>query len=355
MRKMNILIKNGRIWDGERFFCGDVFVEDGRIAKIAEKIDEPAFFVIDAEGMIVSAGLVDLHMHMQGVSADTIGIPVEASSFPFGVTAVADGGAEQGDEALLKTLQVKNMVFPVARIIEDRLDEEETDQRVARYGEYTAGVKLYLDDGSKNISTGAALQQVCDYAAKRGLRVMVHCNGSPISMDEIMDTLRPGDILTHIYHGGKNSAAADDFACLRKGREKGIVLDAGFAAHVHTDMKVLADALAAGVYPDTISTDITCYSAFMRGGRYGLTMCMSMARAAGMPEEEIFKAVTTAPAKALGKAWGRLYEGGVADIAVLAWEKDGFDLTDHAGNRLQSPVGYRCKFTVVDGKIVFKD
>lgn len=355
MRKMNILIKNGRIWNGEKFFFADVFVEDGRIVKIADKIDEPAFFEFDAAGMTVSAGLVDIHGHFQGISGDSIGISAEMSNFPFGVTAAADCGAELGDETLLKALLVKNAVFPVAKIAEDRLDEAVTDERVARYGKYTAGVKLYLDDGSVNISTGESLRQVCDYAVKRGLKVMVHCNGSPISMAEIIDTLRPGDILTHIYHGGKNSAAEDGFECLRAGREKGIVLDAGFAAHVHTDMKVFAAALAAGAYPDTISTDITCYSAFMRGGRYGLTMCMSMARAAGMPEEEIFKAVTTAPAKALGKNWGRLKEGGVADIAVLAWENEGFDLTDNAGHHLQSKEGYRCKLTVADGKIVFKD
>lgn len=355
MRKMNILIKNGRIWDGERFFFGDILVQDGRIAKIADKITEETFFVFDAAGMTVLPGLVDIHGHFQGVSGNSIGISAEMSNFPFGVTAACDAGGELGDEKLLDSLLVKNGVFPVAKITADRLDEAVTDERLARYGKRAMGVKLYLDAGSVNISTGAALRQVCDYAGKRGLRVMVHCNGSPIPMAEIMDTLRPGDILTHIYHGGENSAAEDDFECLRRGREKGIVLDAGFAAHVHTDFRVFAAALRAGAYPDTISTDITCYSAFMRGGRYGMTVCMSMARAAGMPEEEIFRSVTTSAAKAVGMPWGRLQEGGIADIAVLAWENEGFDLTDNEGNRLTSKKGYRCKLTVADGKIVFKD
>jgi len=73
------------------------------------------------------------------------------------------------------------------------------------------------------------------------------------------------------------------------------------------------------------------------------------------PEEAIFRAVTTCAAKAVGMPWGRLYEGGCADIAVLEYTNEGFNLTDTAGNRRKSKHGYRCKLTAADGKIVFKD
>ena len=88
-----------------------------------------------------------------------------------------------------------------------------------------------------------------------------------------------------------------------------------------------------------------------------MTMCMSMARHLGMGEEEILRAVTSSPAKALGKAekWGTLREGGVADIAVIALAKDGFSLADAAGNHIESKDGYRCVLTVSDGQIVYKD
>lgn len=298
---------------------------------------------------------MDIHAHFQGISEDSIGISAEMSCFPFGVTAACDAGAALGDERYLGGLLVKNMVFPVARIIDDQLDEKATEERLRRYGDRVAGIKLYLDAGSKNVDTGRPLEQVCAFAERRGLRVCVHINGTPISMGEVVAVLRAGDILTHVYHGGKNTAAEDGYECLRKAREKGIVVDAGFAAHVHTDLEIFYDAIAKGVYPDTLSTDITCLSAFRRGGRYGMTMCMSMARDAGMPETEIFRAVTTSAAKAVGMPWGRLYEGGPADLAVLEYADEGFDLTDTAGNRRKSGQGYRCKLTVADGKIVFKD
>ena len=351
---MRFLIKNGRVWDGEKFFFADVVTEDGVVSKIVENFSGTADFVYDAAGKIVSAGLVDIHAHFQGVSEDSIGISAEMSCLPFGVTAACDAGAALGDEKYLQGLLVKNAVFPVARILEDKLDEISTEARIARYGHKVAGIKLYLDAGSKNIDTGAPLRQVCDFAQKRGLKVCVHINGTPISMAEAVEILRPGDILTHAFHGGKNTAAEDGYACLKKAKEKGIVVDAGFAGTVHTDLQIFYDAVAAGVYPDTLSTDITCFSAFRRGGRYGMTMCMNLARDAGMPEEEIFRSVTTAAAKAVGMPWGRLYEGGAADLAVFAVTDEGFDLTDEAGNHRKSAEGYRCVLTILDGKLVYR-
>jgi predicted amidohydrolase len=149
----------------------------------------------------------------------------------------------------------------------------------------------------------------------------------------------------------------DDFACVKKAKEKGVIIDAGFAGHVHTDFSILQKAADAGVFPDTISTDITKLSAYVRGGRYGMTMCMSMARTVGMSEEAIFKAVTSTPAAALGKMedWGCLKEGGAADIAVLKYGKEGFCLIDRNGNRMESETGYRCVLTIADGQIIYKD
>ena len=88
-----------------------------------------------------------------------------------------------------------------------------------------------------------------------------------------------------------------------------------------------------------------------------MTTCMSMAKEAGMDEEELFRAVTSAPAKILGKEgeWGALQVGKTADLAVFDYSNESFDLTDKAGNRFSSEKGYRCVLTVADGQIVYKD
>lgn len=87
-----------------------------------------------------------------------------------------------------------------------------------------------------------------------------------------------------------------------------------------------------------------------------MTMCMSISKALGLGEEDIFKAVTSSPAAAFGKEreWGYLKVGGKAAIAVLEYTDEGFDMTDKAGNHISSTHGYRCVLTLSDGQIVYR-
>ena len=352
---MSILIKNGRIWDGDRFFSGDILTEDGKIAEIAPHIDAGAKYIFDAQGKTVTAGLVDAHLHIHGISSDSFGMSSEMACLPFGVTAACDAGGNRGSRMLLQRSAVKAVVFADSVIANNHLNTTATRRNLALYGDKAIGIKLFYDGGGKKVWDMTPLREVCAFARSLGVKVMVHCNHSPTSMLSIVETLAPGDILSHVYHGGVHDCTEDDFAAFRLAKEKGVVMDAAFAGHVHTDFGVLRAAIAAGHLPDTISTDLTKNSAYKRGGRYGLPMCMSMARTAGMDEEAIFRAVTTAPAKALGQPWGKLEVGGIADIAVLEYTSESFSLTDSAGNSLESPMGYRCKLTVADGVVLFRD
>ena len=184
----------------------------------------------------------------------------------------------------------------------------------------------------------------------------MHCSNPPVSMAELLECLAEGDLLTHAFHGGNNNASEDNFESMKQAQARGVIIDTGFAAYVHTDFAVFQGGIRAGMIPNTVSTDITKSSAYIRGGRYGLTMCMSMARHMGMGEEEIFRAVTSNAARALGKEteWGYLQVGRRADIAVLDDTDEGFSLTDKAGNFIESNRGYRCVLTVSDGQILYK-
>ena len=207
---MNVLIKNGRIWDGEKFFFGDILTDDSKILKIAEHIDAEARFTFDVAGKIVSAGLVDIHVHMRGISSDNYGISTDLSCIPFGVTTACDGGGLQGDEALLTSFTVKSMTFASAVIENNNLNVAATEARFRDYGSRALGLKLFFDTSSKHIVDITPLQQVCDLATKLGCKVLVHCAHSPTTMEDVVRTLRPGDILTHIYHGNENICADND-------------------------------------------------------------------------------------------------------------------------------------------------
>ncbi len=349
-----ILIKNGRIWDGEKFFFADVLTDGKIVSKIKKNISDNADFIFDATGKTVSAGLVDIHVHMKGIAPEEFGIEPHVSSFAFGVTAVNDAGSTQGDKALLDSFSVKSTVFVGVEIKENHAQFSNTENLLVKYGDRAIGLKVYFDKTISEIYDISPLQEICEYAKNHKLKVMVHCSNSPTSMEEIVNTLSSGDILTHIYHGGENGCLDDDFKAFKIAKDKGIILDAGFAGHVHTNFENLKTAVQNGFYPDTISTDITRFSAFKRGGRYGMTMCMNIAKTVGMSEEDIFKAVTSSPAKALKKDWGILKVGAVADVAVFDYTDESFCLTDNEGNVLENDKGYRCVLTVCDGEIVFK-
>ena len=354
---LKILIKNGRVWDGNKFLFTDILTDGKMIAKICDNMPDEADFIFDAKGKIVSPGLVDIHVHMKGVAPEEFGIEAHSMSFPFGVTAVNDAGSRFGDRMLLDYFSVKNAVFVCVDIKNNHADFAVTEKLIKKYGDKAIGIKVYFDTTITECRDIAPLKEICDYAKIHNLKVMVHCSNSPTTMTEIVNTLSEGDILTHIYHGGNNSCTEKDFEAFRIAKKKGVILDSGFAGYIHTDFSNLRESVASGFLPDTISTDITRCSAYKRGGRYGMTMCMNIAKHFGMSEEEIFRAVTSSAAKALNKEkeWGHLAVGRSADIAVFDYTNEEFDMMDRAGNSIRSKNGYRCILTIADGEVVYKD
>ena len=134
----SICITNGRIWNGVSFGEGDILVEDDRIlairdkaadwesAEIAQKAQE-AEFCYNAEGKIVSCGLVDIHVHMRGITDDEFGLDAHISCMPFGVTAAADAAGGKGGKALMDTFQVKSVTFVSASFKDNRADFEKKE------------------------------------------------------------------------------------------------------------------------------------------------------------------------------------------------------------------------------------
>lgn len=349
----SIAVINGRIWDGERFLCGAVLAKDGKIVAIGEKRYD-AEYVFDAAGAIITPGLVDSHVHFRGISSPAFGTSPDCGSFPFGVTAAADCGANFGDENLIKSFGVKCIAFANVYIDDGGGPELSSAEAVLKkYGDAAAGFKSVYEG---EIPGGVKpLRKIVSRARELGYKVTVHTTGSTVPMADIVDALGKGDIITHVYHGGINTSEADGFECIREAKRRGVIVDAGMAGHVHTDFGIFRRAVEAGAKPDVISTDLTRLSTFVRGGRYGLTACMTVARAVGMEESEIFRAVTSSAAKALGKEkeWGRLETGRTADIAVIGSDGRGVDFTDAAGNRLYTEKGYECLLTVSNGEVVY--
>ena len=84
-------------------------------------------------------------------------------------------------------------------------------------------------------------------------------------------------------------------------------------------------------------------------------MCMSIMKKLGMDEIDIFRAVTTTPARVLNKEYSSLKVGANVDIAVLEYKNNGFDITDKWGNTINSEHGYKCALTMVNGQIMYRN
>ena len=138
------MIKNGRVWDGEKFYFADVLTENEKISKIADKIDEAAEFEYDASGKTVSAGLVDAHVHMRGINKD-FGIHAEMSTIPFGVTVATDACGAYGDKALLDSFLLKNVIFVPAEFHDNKAYFDSVEKMPEKYGEKAIGIKVYFD------------------------------------------------------------------------------------------------------------------------------------------------------------------------------------------------------------------
>ena len=146
-----ILIKNGKVWNGEKFFNSDILIADGKIADISNNIDESAEYIFDISGKIVSPGFVDAHMHMKGISSDMYGVSADLATIPFGVTSAADGSGIKGDSSLLDCFKVKNCVFVCSSIKENKAHFESAEKMMKIYGEKTVGIKSYFDTHASEV------------------------------------------------------------------------------------------------------------------------------------------------------------------------------------------------------------
>ena len=351
------LLKNGKIFNGERFFAGDILIENEKIAAIGENIDLPTqAIVIDCTDCIITSGLVDIHVHFLEMGNEKFGFPADLASIPFGVTYAVDVCAEQTDLSRVENLAVETKVFVEIGVKDGELDVENVEKKLTLYGDRAIGLKAYFDDSLGNGFTFEHLIKACEFARKRGLKMMVHCSYSPSPMIDIVKIFQKGDIITHAYHGGYHTIEENDYQAFKQAKAKGVIIDAGMAGGVHTDFAVLKRALEQGFEPDVISSDITKFSAFKRGGIYGLPMCMSIMKLLGLSEEKVFKAVTKSAASAVGQEdWFGLKIGNGATMSLLKWENTPISIVDGAGNRVESAQGYVCKLTMKNGKILYRN
>jgi dihydroorotase len=381
LQPYDLILRGGRLLDPRNGIDGvmDVAIADGTIAAIAESIDpSQAPIVVDARGLMVVPGLVDLHTHVffgtepnADYSNGYNALPPDGFAFRSCVTTVVDTGGsgwrnfpqfkEQViDRAETRVLALLNIVGsgmkggPVEQNLSD-MDAKLTALRASEFSEIVVGVKVAHYRGAEWDPVDRAVQA----GELAGIPVMVDFGGHqpPLSLEDLLLVhLRPGDIFTHTYAKVDGRIPVVDEGgtlrpYLRKARERGIVFDVGHGAGSFVLRQARA-AMEQGFFPDTISTDL--HRASMNAGMKDMLNVISKLLSLGMPIEEALGAATSRAARAIRRAeLGHLAVGAGADVAVLSAREGHFGFVDVDGERIEGSRKLECELTVRAGKVVW--
>jgi dihydroorotase len=377
-----ILIKNGYVIDAKNKLHDtlDIAVKDGRIVRMEKNIDpHQAVQVVDAAGMIVTAGLIDIHTHVyfgidpsRSYAGGIEALVPDGFTFRSGVTTIVDAGSSGWrefpifkkqviDNSRTRVLAFLNIVGAGMRGTPYEQDTKDMDGKltaaVARqYHNYIVGIKVAHYVGPE--------WTVVDEAVKAGqlanIPVMVDFGGNtpPLSINELFfKHLRPGDIFTHCFGELKSREPVVDPVTktlkpfVREAQQKGTYFDVGYG-EISFAFSQAIPAFKSGFLPNSISTDI--HMSNVNGAMKDLLNIMSKFMAMGMDLESVIPTVTWNPAREIKhEELGNLSVGGLADIAVLSVQHGRFGFFDYTGYRIEGKQKLECEMTIRDGKIVY--
>lgn len=373
--KLDILIKNGHVVDPASGVdeIRDIGIADGHIVS-ADTDGIEAGEIIDAKGYYVLPGLIDFHTHLY-YGGSSFGVNPNLL-FASGVTGAVDGGTAgcAGFEAfyrqtqLLSQLPLKFMlhISPIGQPgfgVQEPADpaawnEEAVLNLVQKYSEEIVCLKLRIGRAMIGERGIAPLQEACRIARQAGLPLCVHVTDSPVSAREIAETLAPGDIYCHVYHGKGNTILDQDgevIPAMREASRRGVIMDAANGS-INFNYPVAKAAIEQGFLPDIISSDITPATLNRGCNAKNLPFIMSKYLALGMRFNDIVKTVTRNPAALMGLKdfAGTLAQGAPADLVILDKISGRFKFADadnreFYGNTMLSPL-----LTVSRGRIVFR-
>jgi dihydroorotase len=377
-----LVIKNGLVIDPKNNIQAvmDVAVKDGVVAGVAKYIDAAqAKQVIDAKGMYVVPGLIDIHTHVfYGADPDNMfsngpkAIVPDGFTFRTGVTTIVDAGSsgwrnfatfkkEVIDNAQTRVFALLNIAGEGMRGTPYEQDTHDMDGKLTgiaarRYQNYVVGIKVAH-------YTGGDWKPV-DEAVKAGnianIPVMVDFGDHtpPLSIEELfMQHLRAGDIFTHCF--GQLAAREPVVDINTKkvkpfvvaAQKKGIVFDVGYGG-ISFAFSQAIPAFKNGFYPNSISTDI--HTGSMNNAMKDLLNVMSKLMAIGMNLQQVIEAATWNPAREIKhEELGHLSNGAIADMAILSIREGTFGYFDYTGVKVEGHQKLECEMTIKGGKIVY--
>ena len=336
----------------------DVAFSDGRVAALGDGLAGEAADVRDVAGHIVTPGLIDLHTHVYW-GGTSLGIDAEEFCRTSGVTTAVDtGSAGPGnfkgfrrhviEPAAVRILAYLHVSFAgIYAFSKTVMVGESEEMRMMAPGEavevakankdVVVGIKVRVGRYASGTSGTAPLDIALQVADAAGMPLMAHIDHPPPTYEEVIERLRPGDVLTHAFRPFPNTPVDGEGRvkdAVWLAREKGVIFDIGHGMGSFA-YKTARAMLAGGFKPDVISSDI--HSLCIDGPAYDQVTTLSKFLNLGMPLPEVIAASTSNAAKALLRPQlGSLAAGKVGDATLLQVKEGRFPLEDVTGEVLDA-------------------
>jgi dihydroorotase len=333
---------------GER--RGDVGVRAGRVAAIGDLGEAPSAESLDATGLFVSAGWIDLHAHVfrpdgrEGIDADAdagvqTGVTTVVDAGSFGAAHYEAFAAEVAGRAATRVLAFLNISVDTTRSPRHgHWDNFDTRRTLAVLegdgGRYLLGVKVLA---SQTHCAGLTLEPVklaVQAARLSGTRVMSHIGNSPPVITDVLAQYHSGDVVTHAWHGkpgGLLDRHGDAIPAARAAVERGVRFDMGHGSASFA-FAAAEKAKAAGLPLHSVSTDIHAPN-HVAGPVYDLATTMSKALYLGFDLEAVIGMVTGGAATSIGREreLGEIAVGRGADLTLFEVVEEPVRLVDAEG------------------------
>jgi len=342
----DLVISNGRVIDPANGLDAqlDIAISGGKIAAVESNIDTSATKrVVDATGLVVTPGLIDLHVHAAAGIRKPMMVAPDTAGVSAGVTTILDAGstgalnvggmvnylASHATTRLMALINIGKMGvanLPEVKTLDD-IDHAASVEVIQSAPNVIKGVKARM------VTPGiTALGNDMPRAAKAitdeaGGFVMVHVGDiagqDPIAADLtpslLTDILTKGDVVTHTLSGAVGALLVDGslISQAQEARRNGVYFDVGVGGGNFSFAAAQA-VIDSGFIPDTISSDITAMSIYA-GPVFSLTECMGKVMTLGISFEDAIRMTTSKPAEILGMSdeIGSLSVESGADISIL--------------------------------------
>lgn len=341
-----LLLRGGRVIDPAQGLDGtfDVRIRDGRIVALGADLPTDDAAVLDTSGLLVLPGLIDGHVHcFRGMGPmldpDTVGVS-------RGVTTVVDAGSSSHVSfplfrdhvmsaartrvlAYIHLSSIAGVMGPeYASLSDPRLiDPDGIAAAVQANPERVVGVKVHAISGAMGPLGLEPMRQARALCDQLDTRLMVHI-GETWSQEpakpvhQIVEFLRPGDILTHVYtaqRGGLLDGTNELHPAVKDARDRGVRFDLGHGSS-NLNWDVAQRLMDMSFLPDSVSTDGSHRN--LHWLTWDLPTVMSKLLGLGLPLTDLVAMATQNAAAQIGRAdeLGSLAVGRVADVSVMRLE-----------------------------------